>query len=86
MSVIGGPNNPISNGLVYALDFKNQRSYVSGSSFAKNLFYSLETSSFLSVGTGPIPNLINGLLEFNPSTANNPVTGSMLVKPTNIDA
>ena len=81
-------NKPIvTNGLVYALDFGNQKSYVSGSNSARNLLFSLETSSFLSVGTGNTPNLVNGLLEFNPlPSSGNPLTGSMLVKPTNIDA
>jgi surface protein len=45
MSVIGGPNNPISNGLVYALDFKNNRSYVSGSNSAKSLLFNPTTAS-----------------------------------------
>ena len=45
MSVIGGPNNPISNGLVYALDFKNNRCYVSGSNSAKSLLFNPTTAS-----------------------------------------
>jgi surface protein len=45
MSVIGGPNNPISNGLIYALDFKNNRSYVSGSTSAKSLLFNPTTAS-----------------------------------------
>jgi hypothetical protein len=62
MSVIGGPNNPISNGLVYALDFKNNRSYVSGSTSARSLLFSPITGSIITSSGVSAPNLVNGLL------------------------
>jgi hypothetical protein len=56
-------NKPIiTDGLVYALDFGNQKSYVSGSSSAFNLKYSPVTSS---VVTGSGLPLNNGLAEFS---------------------
>jgi hypothetical protein len=46
-------NKPIvTNGLVYALDFGNQKSYVSGSTSAFNLVYSTTTSSLNSYNSG----------------------------------
>jgi uncharacterized protein YodC (DUF2158 family) len=46
-------NKPIvTNGLVYALDFGNQKSYVSGSNSAFNLVYSTTTSSLNSYNSG----------------------------------
>jgi surface protein len=65
MSVIGGQNPIVQNGLVYILDFGNQRSYVSGSSTAQSLVYNPVTASF----TGSsLPNLINGLAQFTDNT------------------
>ena len=45
MSVIGGQNIPVTNGLVYALDFKNNKCYVSGSSTLKSIYYDPVTST-----------------------------------------
>jgi surface protein len=57
MSVIGGQNPIVQDGLVYILDFGNQRSYVSGSSIARSLIYNPVTASF----TAPLPGLYSGL-------------------------
>jgi hypothetical protein len=59
-------NKPIvTNGLVYALDFGNQKSYVSGSLSVNNLTYSTVTSSIIIDGNLPTPSLVNGFLQFN---------------------
>jgi hypothetical protein len=76
MSVIGGPNNPISNGLVYALDFKNNRSYVSGSNSARSLTFDVATADVTGSNIYQIPNLENGLLQFNLGSSG--VTGSFV--------
>jgi hypothetical protein len=58
-------NKPIvTDGLVYALDFGNQKSYVSGSAFANNLKYSPLTSSFLRAGNPGGVNVVNNMGEF----------------------
>jgi hypothetical protein len=58
-------NKPIvTNGLVYALDFGNQKSYVSGSIFGNNLKYSPTTSSFLRAGNPGGVNVVNNLGQF----------------------
>ena len=57
-------NKPIvTNGLVYALDFGNQKSYVSGSTSARSLKFGSVTGSILTFGGASIPNLQNGLLK-----------------------
>jgi hypothetical protein len=67
-------NKPIvTNGLVYALDFGNQKSYVSGSSSARNLKFDSITGSILTFGGASIPNLQNGLLKMVAPTS---TTGS----------
>jgi hypothetical protein len=67
-------NKPIvTNGLVYALDFGNQKSYVSGSSSARNLKFDSITGSILTFGGASIPNLQNGLLKMVAPTS---ATGS----------
>ena len=58
-------NKPIvTNGLVYALDFGNQKSYVSGSTSAFNLLYSPITSSVTAVGGISLPTITNNLAQF----------------------
>jgi surface protein len=84
MSVIGGPNNPISNGLVYALDFKNNRCYVSGSNSAKSLTFATATATVTGSNIYQIPNIINGLLQFN--VGSSATTGSWVQIPTVFDA
>jgi hypothetical protein len=84
MSVIGGPNNPISNGLVYALDFKNNRSYVSGSTSAKSLTFTTATATVTGSNIYQIPNLVNGLLQFN--LGSSATTGSWIQIPTTFDS
>jgi hypothetical protein len=58
-------NKPIvTDGLVYALDFGNPKSYVSGSTTARNLKYdTIISASILTFGGATIPNLQNGLLK-----------------------
>ena len=80
MSVIGGQNPIVQDGLVYILDFANQRTYLnatfSGSfiqvdSPIENLIYS-KTSSTLKTGSlvsalpvpSPLPELVGNFLEF----------------------
>jgi len=59
-------NKPIiTDGLVYALDFGNQKSYVSGSATANSLKY--ETNLTSVTGSTSIPNLQNGVLFFTGS-------------------
>jgi surface protein len=84
MSVIGGPNNPISNGLVYALDFKNNRCYVSGSNSARSLTFATATATVTGSNIYQIPNIINGLLQFN--VGSSATTGSWVQIPTVFDA
>jgi surface protein len=57
MSVIGGQNPIVQDGLVYILDFGNQRSYISGSNTAQSLVYSPVNASF----TTPLPGTYSGL-------------------------
>ena len=57
MSVIGGQNPIVQDGLVYILDFGNQRSYVSGSSTAQSLIYNPVEATF----TAPLPGAYDGL-------------------------
>lgn len=58
-------NKPIvTNGLVYALDFGNQKSYVSGSTSAFNLVYSTTTSSLNSYNSGQKGVVIGNLYQF----------------------
>jgi surface protein len=57
MSIIGGQNPIVQNGLVYILDFGNERSYVSGSSTVQSLVYSPVTASFVA----PLPGAYSGL-------------------------
>jgi len=69
-------NKPIvTNGLVYALDFGNPKSYVSGSRPIDSLKYDNFTGSILTYGGANIPNLENGLLKMVAPTA---TTGSTL--------
>jgi hypothetical protein len=65
MSVIGGQNLITLNGLVYALDFGNQKSYVSGSNSAFNLVYSTTTSSLNSYNSGQKGVVIDNSYQFN---------------------
>jgi hypothetical protein len=59
-------NKPIvTDGLVYALDFGNPKSYVSGSTTANSLKY--ETNLTSVTGSTSIPNLQNGVLFFTGS-------------------
>ena len=58
-------NKPIvTNGLVYALDFGNQKSYVSGSTSAFNLVYSTTTSSLNSYNSGQKGVVIDNSYQF----------------------
>jgi hypothetical protein len=52
MSVIGGQNPIVQDGLVYILDFGNERSYTSGSNTAQSLIYSPVTASFVAPPAG----------------------------------
>jgi hypothetical protein len=70
-------NKPIvTDGLVYALDFGNPKSYVSGSTTANSLKYDIITSaSILTFGGATIPDLQNGLLKMVAPTS---TTGSTI--------
>jgi hypothetical protein len=60
-------NKPIvTDGLVYALDFGNPKSYVSGSTTANNLAFEPTISTAIT-GSVTIPNLQNGVLFFTGS-------------------
>lgn len=65
MAFVNGNKPIVTDGLVYALDFGNQKSYVSGSLSVNNLTYSTVTSSIIIDGNLPIPPLVNQFLEFN---------------------
>ena len=54
MSVIGGQNPIVQDGLVYILDFGNERSYTSGSNTAQSLIYNPVTASFVAPLPGDI--------------------------------
>jgi len=72
-------NKPIvTDGLVYALDFGNSKSYVSGSATAQSLKYDLTTSTLSLFGGVPTPDLQNGLLKILAPTSN---TGNYIVVP-----
>jgi hypothetical protein len=73
-------NKPIvTDGLVYALDFGNQKSYVSGSSSARSLLFNPTTASIVSAGGLSLPNIVNGLLQFNLGSST--TTGSYINIP-----
>jgi hypothetical protein len=58
MSVIGGQNNTlISQGLIYALDFKNPKTYVSGSTLARSLTADTATTIVSNVDFTPYSNI-----------------------------
>jgi len=59
-------NKPIvTDGLVYALDFGNQKSYVSGSSSAESLKFGSPSATVVSKGGLPLPPITDGkLMEF----------------------
>jgi len=57
MSVIGGQNPIVQDGLVYILDFGNERSYTSGSNSAQSLIYNPVTASFVAPPAGDYPGL-----------------------------
>jgi hypothetical protein len=59
-------NKPIvTDGLVYALDFGNQKSYVSGSSSAESLKFGSPSATVVSKGGLPLPSITDGkLMEF----------------------
>ena len=84
MSVIGGQNIPVTNGLVYALDFKNNRCYISGSNSAKSLTFTTATATVTGSNIYQIPNTVNGLLQFNVGSSN--TTGSWIQIPTTFDS
>jgi hypothetical protein len=52
MSIIGGQNPIVQDGLVYILDFGNERSYTSGSNTAQSLIYNPVTASFVAPPAG----------------------------------
>ena len=98
MSVIGGQNIPVTNGLVYALDFGNIKSYSSGSSSARSLLFN--TNNFAISGSPAVlPNAIElgtskylsqpNLFTFNPNqdftiqVTGRPTTSGVLIS-TNV--
>jgi hypothetical protein len=64
MAFVNGNKPIITNGLVYALDFGNQKSYVSGSNSAFNLVYSTTTSSLNSYNSGQKGVVANNSYQF----------------------
>ena len=65
MAFLNGNKPIVTNGLVYALDFGNQKSYVSGSTTANSLKY--ETNLTFVTGSTSIPNFISPVLFFTGS-------------------
>jgi hypothetical protein len=70
-------NTPlVTNGLVYALDFGNQKSYVSGSNSAFNLVYSTTTSSLNSYNSGQKGVVIDNTYQFTGLTTHPYISAS----------
>jgi hypothetical protein len=65
MAYINGNKPIVTNGLVYALDFGNSKSYTSGSNRAFSLIYDPTTN--IVTGSTSIPTLVNGVLNFTGS-------------------
>jgi hypothetical protein len=65
MAYINGNKPIITNGLVYALDFGNPKTYTSGSNRAVSLAYDPTTT--IVTGSTAIPSLVNGILNFTGS-------------------
>jgi hypothetical protein len=65
MAYINGNKPIVTNGLVYALDFGNQKSYNSGSNRAVSLAY--DPTVTIVTGSTAIPALVSGILNFTGS-------------------
>ena len=65
MAYINGNKPIVTNGLVYALDFGNQKSYNSGSNRAFSLAY--DQAATIVTGSTAIPALVSGILNFTGS-------------------
>jgi hypothetical protein len=65
MAYINGNKPIITNGLVYALDFGNTKSYTSGANTARSLVY--DTAVTTVTGSTGLPTLVNGVLNITSS-------------------
>jgi hypothetical protein len=65
MAYVNGNKPIITNGLVYALDFGNLKSYTSGANTARSLVY--DTAVTAVTGSSGLPTLVNGVLNITSS-------------------
>jgi hypothetical protein len=65
MAYVNGNKPIITNGLVYALDFGNLKSYTSGANTARSLVY--DTAVTTVTGSSGLPTLVNGVLNITSS-------------------
>jgi hypothetical protein len=72
MAYVNGNKPIVTNGLVYALDFGNTKSYTSGSNTARSMVFDPAGTTAVT-GSTAIPTLTNGVLNF---------TGSQFVRRT----
>ena len=72
MAYVNGNKPIVTNGLVYALDFGNLKSYTSGSNTARSMVFDPAGTTTVT-GSAAIPTLVNGVLNF---------TGSQFVRRT----
>jgi len=72
MAYVNGNKPIVTNGLVYALDFGNTKSYTSGSNTARSIVFDPAGTTTVT-GSTAIPTLTNGVLNF---------TGSQFVRRT----
>ena len=72
MAYVNGNKPIVTNGLVYALDFGNLKSYTSGSNTARSMVFDPAGTTAVT-GSTAVPTLVNGVLNF---------TGSQFVRRT----
>lgn len=65
MAYVNGNKPIVTNGLVYALDFGNTKSYTSGANTARSLVY--DTAVTTVTGSSGLPTLVNGVLNITSS-------------------
>jgi hypothetical protein len=65
MAYVNGNKPIITNGLVYALDFGNLKSYTTGANTARSLVY--DTAVTTVTGSSGLPTLVNGVLNITSS-------------------
>jgi hypothetical protein len=65
MAYVNGNKPIVTNGLIYALDFGNTKSYTSGANTARSLVY--DTAVTTVTGSSGLPTLVNGVLNITSS-------------------